>query len=65
MEWHSNYLTYCNLYQICNIFFDYIIKKHEALTDNPPIKIYVNKIDNRNTFKIKAEYCLDFWMPKL
>ena len=22
-------------------------------------------MDNRNTFKIKTGYCLDFWMPKL
>ena len=24
-------------------YFKYIIKKHEALSDNPPIRIYVNK----------------------
>ena len=26
-------------------YFDYIIKKHETLADNPPIKIYINKIE--------------------
>ena len=26
-------------------YFQYIIKKHEAVTDNPAITIYVNKID--------------------
>ena len=31
-------------------YFDYIIKKHETVTDNPPIRIYVNKIENRTTF---------------
>ena len=25
--------------------FDYIIKKHETFADNPPIKIYINKIE--------------------
>ena len=25
---------------------EYIIKKHEKVTDNPPIRIYVNKIGN-------------------
>ena len=24
-------------------YFKYIIKKHEALSDNPPVRIYVNK----------------------
>ena len=33
-------------------YFEYIIKKHATVTDNPPIKIYVNKTENRITFKI-------------
>ena len=38
-------------------YFEYIIKKHETITDeNSPIKIYVNKIKNRNIFKIKTGY---------
>ena len=36
----------------------YIIKKHEAMSDNPPIRIYVNKIENRITFRMKASYYL-------
>ena len=35
-------------------FFEYIIKSYQNVTDNPPIKIYVNKTKNRITFKIKA-----------
>ena len=27
------------------------MKKQEALTDNPPMKIYVNRTDNRITYK--------------
>ena len=27
-------------------YFEYIIKKHETFTDNPPIRIYINKIEN-------------------
>ena len=38
------------------ILIIYIIKKHKAFTDNPPVRIYVNKIENRITFKIKAGY---------
>ena len=42
-------------YSIANIqdYFGFIIKKHETLTENPPIKIYPNKIKNRIVFKIK------------
>ena len=37
-------------------YFEFIIKKHETLTDNPPVKIYPNKIKNRIVFKIKTGY---------
>ena len=33
-------------------YFRYTIKKHETLTNKPPAKIYVNKIQNRITFNI-------------
>ena len=36
-----------------------IKKKQGEKTDNPPIKIYVNKVDNRTTFKIKTGYYLE------
>ena len=39
-------------------YFGYIIKKHQKVIDNPPIRIYVNKIGNRITFRIKREYYL-------
>ena len=45
-------------------YFKYILKKHETVTDNPSIRIYVNKIENRITFKIKAGYYLEFLMPE-
>ena len=35
-------------------YFEYIIKKHETIADNPPVQIYVNKIKNRIVFKIKT-----------
>ena len=40
-------------------YFEFIIKKHETLTKNPPIQIYPNKIENRIVFKIKTGYKLD------
>ena len=39
-------------------YFDYILKKHGENMDNPSISIYVNKVENRITFKIKTEYYL-------
>ena len=41
-------------------YFKYIIKKHDTVTDNPPIRIYANKIENIIIFKIKAKYYLEF-----
>ena len=35
-------------------YFEYIIKKHETIADNPPVQIYVNKIKKKIVFKIKT-----------
>ena len=45
-------------------YFEYIIKKHETVIDNPSIMIYVNEIENTITFKIKAGYYLEFLTPE-
>ena len=45
-------------------YFEFIIKKHEKLTDNPSIKIYSNKIKNRIAFKIKNGYKLELLTPE-
>ena len=44
--------------------FEFIIKKHEALTENPPIQVYPNKIKNRIAFKIKTGYKLKLLTPE-
>ena len=48
-------------YSILDIqdYFEYMIKKHEAIADNPPVQIYVNKTKNRIIFKIKTGYKLE------
>ena len=46
-------------------YFEYIIKKDERVTANPPVRIYVNKIENRITFKINIEYHLEVLTPKM
>ena len=32
-------------------YFEYILKKHETVANNPPVKIYVNKIKSRIVLK--------------
>ena len=41
-------------------YFEYIIKKHETITDNTSIKICVNAIENTITFKIRQDIILNF-----
>ena len=41
-------------------YFQYIFKKHGENIDKPSIQIYVNKIENRITFKIKMGTALNF-----
>ena len=40
-------------------YFEFIITKHETLTENPPVQIYLNKIKNKTVFKIKTGYKLE------
>ena len=45
-------------------YFEFIIKKHEALSENPPIQTYLNKIKNRIIFKVKTGYKLELLSPE-
>ena len=40
------------------------MKKHGENTDKPSVQIYVNKIENRVTFKIKNGYSLELLTPE-
>ena len=40
-------------------YFEYILKKNGENIDGPSIRIYLNKIENRITFKIKTGYYLE------
>ena len=59
--WNDNFDLPHGSYCIADIqdYFEFIIKKHETLTENPPIQIYPNKIKNRIVFKIKTGYKLE------
>ena len=45
-------------------YFEFIIKKHENLTEDPPVGIYQNKIKNRIVFKKKTSYNLELLTPE-
>ena len=45
-------------------YFEYILKKYGEDIDKPSVQIYVNKIGNRVTFKIKNGYSLDLLTPE-
>ena len=53
-------------YSISDIedYFEFIIKKHETLAGNPPIKIYPNKIKNRIVFKVKTDHKPELLSPE-
>ena len=45
-------------------YFEFIMKKHANMNDNPSIKIYSNKIKNRIVFKIKNGHKLELLTPE-
>ena len=59
--WNDTFDLPDGFYSIADIrdYFEFIIKKHETLTENSPIEIYPNKIKNRIVFKIKTGYKLE------
>ena len=59
--WNDTFDLPDGFYSIADIrdYFEFIIKKHETLTENPPVQIYPNKIKNRIVFKIKTGYKLE------
>ena len=56
--WNEKFELPDGSYSVSDIqyYFKYIIKRHEIVTDNPPVKIYINKIENRIRFRIKTWY---------
>ena len=54
------------MYSVSDIqdYFEYILKKHGENINNPSVRIYVNKIENRITFKIKTGYILELLTPE-
>ena len=64
--WNDEFELPDGLYSVSDIqdFFKYILKKHGENSNKPSVKIYVNKIENRITFKIKDGYSIKLLTPE-
>ena len=64
--WSDEFELTDGSYSVSDIqdYFEYILKKHSESVDNPSIKKYVNKIENRVTFKIKNGYYFELLTPE-
>ena len=65
-SWNETFDLPDRSYSIADIqdYFEFIIKKHETLSENPSIQIYPNKIKNRIIFKIKNGFKLELLTPE-
>ena len=59
--WITWWVIFFNRYSKLLLIY---LKKTWEKTDNPAIKIYLNKIENRNTLKIKKGYYFKLLSPK-
>ena len=64
--WNDTFDLPDGAYSIADIqdYFEFIIKKHKTLTENPPVQIYPNEIKNRIAFEIKTGYKLELLTPE-
>ena len=53
--WNDKFELLDGSYSVSDIqdYLEYIFEKHGENTNKPSVQIYVNKIENRVTFKIK------------
>ena len=61
--WNDEFELPDGYYSVSDIQ-EYILKKHGEDIDKPSVQIYVNKIENRVTFKIKNGYSLELLTPE-
>ena len=64
--WNDKFELSDGSYSVSDIqdYFEYILEKHGENIGEPSIQIYVNKIENRITFKIKKRYSLELLTPE-
>ena len=64
--WNDNFELPDGSYSVSDTqdYFEYYLKKQGENINNPLVIIYVNKIENRITFKIKNGYSLQILTPE-
>ena len=64
--WSEEFKLADGSYSVSDIqdYFEYVLKKHSESVDNPSIRMYLNRIENRITFKIKSGYYLELLTPE-
>ena len=64
--WNDGFELPDGSYSVSDVqdYFEYILKKHGEDIDKASVQIYVNKIENRVTFKIKNGYSLELLTPE-
>ena len=64
--WNDTFDLPIGSYSIVDVqdYFEFIIKKHETLTEDSPVEIYPNRVRNRIVFKIETGYKLELLSPE-
>ena len=64
--WNDKFELPDGSYSVSDIqdYFEFILENYGENIDNPSVQIYVNKIENRITFKIKKGYSLKLLTPE-
>ena len=64
--WNDKFELPDGSYSVSDVqdYFDYILKKHGKDINKPSVQIYVNRIEDRVTFKIKNGYSLELLTPE-
>ena len=64
--WSEEFQLPDGSYSVSDIqdYFEYNLKKHSESVDNPSIRMYINRVENRITFKIKNGYYLELLTPE-
>ena len=64
--WSEEFELADGSYSVSDIqdYFEYILKKRGESVDNPSIRMYINRTENRITFKIKNGHYLELLTPE-
>ena len=64
--WSEEFTLSDGSYSVSDIqdYFEYILKEHSESVNNPSIRMYINRIENRITFKMKSGYYLVLLTPE-